>query len=115
MASTATRDLPIQQAGAGAGVYNTTRPLGSAAISALISNRIAAQHLYGRFAEEGSGMGKLPSFVVHPFGTALSQSMYLPAAILLIGVIASALFVRGGRATPGALAETDRVPLEPER
>ncbi len=75
----------------------------------------AAQHLGGGgFSEGGSGIGKLPSFAVYAFSTALSQSMYLPAAILLIGVVASALFVRGGRPTPDTIAEASRTPVEVE-
>ena len=49
LATTATRNLPMHQAGAGAGVYNTTRQvgavLGSAAIAALMESRLAAQGL----------------------------------------------------------------------
>jgi EmrB/QacA subfamily drug resistance transporter len=115
LASTAIRDLPVQQAGAGAGVYNTNRQigsvLGSATISALITNRLAAQHLGGGKFSEGASVSKLPSFIVHPFSTALSQSMYLPAAILLIGVVASALFVRG-KSRPGAHTDADQVAVD---
>jgi MFS family permease len=99
LASTATRNLPIHQAGAGAGVYNTTRQvgsvLGSAAISALISARMSAQGLgSGQFGEGGgTGMGHIPEQILDKFSTALGQAMILPGAILLIGVVASALFV----------------------
>ncbi|MFJ1457767.1 DHA2 family efflux MFS transporter permease subunit [Nocardia sp. N2S4-5] len=99
LASTATRNLPVHQAGAGAGVYNTTRQvgsvLGSAAISALVSARMTAQGLGDTSPSEGGGTaaGKLPEFIIDKFSTALGQSMLLPAAILLIGVAASALFI----------------------
>ncbi|MBF6448846.1 DHA2 family efflux MFS transporter permease subunit [Nocardia elegans] len=99
LASTATRNLPIHQAGAGAGVYNTTRQvgsvLGSAAISALVSARMSAQGLgSGQFGEGGgTGMGHIPEQILDKFSTALGQAMILPGAILLIGVVASALFV----------------------
>ncbi|HVX46849.1 MAG TPA: MDR family MFS transporter, partial [Mycobacteriales bacterium] len=47
LSTTATRNLPIQQAGAGSGVYNTTRQvgavLGSAAIAALMESRLSAK------------------------------------------------------------------------
>ena len=47
LSTTATRNLPPRQAGAGAGVYNTTRQigavLGSAAIAVLIQARLAAE------------------------------------------------------------------------
>ncbi|MEV5833764.1 DHA2 family efflux MFS transporter permease subunit [Nocardia sp. NPDC052112] len=102
LASTATHNLPIQLAGAGAGVYNTTRQvgsvLGSAAISALIAGRMSANGLGGgKITEGGAGQGPIPEFVKDAFSTALSQAVLLPAGILLIGVIASALFIRHGR------------------
>ncbi|QBS41114.1 DHA2 family efflux MFS transporter permease subunit [Nocardia sp. CS682] len=102
LATTATHNLPVQQAGAGAGVYNTTRQvgsvLGSAAISALIAARMSANGLGGgKVAEGGAGQGPIPEFVKDSFSTALGQSMLLPAGILLIGVIASALFIRHGK------------------
>ncbi len=47
LSTTATRNLPPRQAGAGSGVYNTTRQigavLGSAAIAVLIQARLAAE------------------------------------------------------------------------
>lgn len=105
LASTATHNLPVQQAGAGAGVYNTTRQvgsvLGSAAISALVAARLTANGLGGGpVAEGGAGQGPLPEFVKDSFSTALSQSTLLPAAVLLIGVAASLLFIRHGESAP---------------
>lgn len=98
LASTATHNLPVAQAGAGAGIYNTTRQvgsvLGSAAISALISSRMAAHGLGGgQVAEGGAGQGPIPPHILDEFSSALSQSMLLPACVLLIGVAASALFI----------------------
>ncbi|MBF6131839.1 DHA2 family efflux MFS transporter permease subunit [Nocardia otitidiscaviarum] len=113
LATTATHNLPVQQAGAGAGVYNTTRQvgsvLGSAAVAALLSARIAAQGLPSDspIGEGAPGMGAMPPEVLDKLSTALSQSMYLPASVLLIGVVAAALFV--GR--PGA----DQPKPEPAR
>lgn len=113
LASTATHNLPVQQAGAGAGIYNTTRQvgsvLGSAAISALISARIAAAGLGGGPAAEGMG-GPVPEFVRDKFSTALAESILLPAGVLLIGVVASALFVRHDRSANG----TGAAPKETE-
>eukprot|EP01133_Synstelium_polycarpum_P027977 gene27977-33850_t len=84
------------QAGAGAGVYNTTRQvgavLGSAAIGALITARLAAQGLTGGSSE--AGVGHLPEFVREPFSTAMSESIWLPAGVLLIGFVASVCFAR---------------------
>ncbi|TQM30789.1 DHA2 family efflux MFS transporter permease subunit [Nocardia bhagyanarayanae] len=105
LAATATHNLPVQQAGAGAGIYNTTRQvgsvLGSAAISALIAARMSANGLAGGApTAEGVGHGPVPPQILGEFSSALSESILLPAAILLIGVIASALFIRHGAATP---------------
>ncbi|MET9028345.1 DHA2 family efflux MFS transporter permease subunit [Nocardia sp. NPDC004168] len=113
LASTATHNLPVQLAGAGAGVYNTTRQvgsvLGSAAISALVAARMTANGLGGGpVAEGGAGRGPLPKFVKDAFSTALGQSALLPAAVLLIGVAASVLFIRHGESAPPRL-EKERV------
>ncbi|MEU6191848.1 DHA2 family efflux MFS transporter permease subunit [Nocardia sp. NPDC047038] len=113
LASTATHNLPVQLAGAGAGVYNTTRQvgsvLGSAAISALVAARMTANGLGGGpVAEGGAGRGPLPEFVKDAFSTALGQSALLPAAVLLIGVAASVLFIRHGESAPPRL-EKERV------
>ncbi|TSE01874.1 DHA2 family efflux MFS transporter permease subunit [Skermania sp. ID1734] len=95
LSATATHDLPLDQAGAGSGIYNTTRQvgsvLGSAAISALITARMSANGLH---SSTNQNSGALPAFVVHPFSSALAESMLLPAAILVVGCCASALFAR---------------------
>ncbi|MEV6767075.1 DHA2 family efflux MFS transporter permease subunit [Nocardia sp. NPDC051030] len=116
LASIATHNLPVQLAGAGAGIYNTTRQvgsvLGSAGVSALLAARISAQNLgSGPIGEGmgGGGLSHLPPEVKGPIlekmSTALSQSMYLPAGILLIGVVASALFI-GHTASAGGKTAT---------
>ena len=106
LATTATHGLPLHQAGAGAGVYNTTRQvgsvLGSAAIGALVAARMSAEGLSGAPAGEGMGAGPVPEPVREAFSAALSQSTYLPAALLLIGVVASALFIRNSATGPAA-------------
>ncbi|GGK47182.1 DHA2 family efflux MFS transporter permease subunit [Nocardia camponoti] len=101
LAAVATHNLPVAQAGAGAGIYNTMRQvgavLGSAAISALISARMAANHLPDIPVAEGGG-GSLPPHIVDEFSTSLAQSMLLPAGVLIVGVVASSLFVSHQRA-----------------
>ena len=98
LAATATRNLPMDLAGAGAGVYNATRQvgavLGSAAIAVLMDARLAAQ-LPGLSAgsPEGGGGGKLPAPLHVPFSTAMSQSMLLPAGMMVVGFVAVMLFV----------------------
>jgi EmrB/QacA subfamily drug resistance transporter len=104
--ATATRNLPVRQAGAGAGIYNATRQvgavLGSAAIAVLMDSRLAAEGL--KFSPtEGIG-GSLPAPVVGPFSDAMASSVLLPAAVLLAGLLASLAFERprhqGERTTP---------------
>ena len=98
LATTATRNLQPRQAGAGAGIYNTTRTvgsvLGSAAIAAFMQARLVA-NLPGMAEASGGevGDGMLPPAVVGGFSTAMAQSILLPAAVILVGVIA-VLFLR---------------------
>lgn len=91
LATTATRNLPPRQAGAGAGIYNTTRTvgsvLGSAAIAAFMQGRLDAQFPHATGNTTGFGGGKLPSFVVDGFATAMAQAILLPAAVMALGVI----------------------------
>jgi MFS family permease len=80
--ATATRNLPMHQAGAGAGIDNATRQvgaeLGSAAIAVLMDARLAAQGL--TFSPSEAGGGTLPAQVFAPFSEAMSQAMLLPPA-----------------------------------
>ncbi|WP_446665834.1 DHA2 family efflux MFS transporter permease subunit [Flexivirga sp. B27] len=98
---TATRTLPPQRAGAGAGVYNMTRQvgavIGSAAIAAVMESRLHA-HLgasAGSYsATEGSGGAAvhLPAVVADGFSRAMGESLYLPAALAIVAVAAVAFF-----------------------
>lgn len=73
--STAMRRLEIASAGAGSGVYNTTRQvgavLGSAAIGALMQARIVA---------------------TGDIGQAVADAMFLPAVVVLLGGLATMAF-----------------------
>ncbi|MDO9497954.1 MAG: MFS transporter, partial [Nocardioides sp.] len=93
--ATATRNLPLHQAGAGAGVYNATRQvgavLGAAGVAVLIDSRLTAQGLPTSFTPEG-GASQLPDVVQGPFAEAMAQAMLLPPAILVLGLLASLLF-----------------------
>jgi EmrB/QacA subfamily drug resistance transporter len=99
LAATATRNLPLSSAGAGSGIYNTTRQvgavLGSAAIAALIEARLSA-NLPGvpqDMSQRTAGV-KLPPQVADGFATAMSQTLLLPAAVLLIGFAPALAFTK---------------------
>jgi MFS family permease len=99
LSATATRNLPMRSAGAGAGIYNTTRQvgavLGSAAIAALIDSRLAV-NLPGmpHDASPQAAGHALPPQVADGFATAMSQALLLPAAVLLVGLVAVLLYQR---------------------
>jgi EmrB/QacA subfamily drug resistance transporter len=97
LATTATRNLAPRQAGAGAGIYNTMRTigsvLGSASIAAFMQARLEANLPGAADASVGFDEGALPPQVAEPFSAAMSQAILLPAAVLLIGVVA-VLFLR---------------------
>ena len=99
--ATATRNLPVQLAGAGAGVYNATRQvgsvLGSAAIAVLIDARLAAEGLPA-FKGEGSTGGSIPAAYLDRFNDAMAATLYLPGAVLVIGFVAAICFERPGHA-----------------
>jgi EmrB/QacA subfamily drug resistance transporter len=98
LAATATRNLPVTQAGAGSGIYNTTRQvgavLGSAAIAALMSARLAAEipGFSGVVGEAHAAGGSLPVAVETGFVAAMSQSLLLPAIVIAVGIVLVACF-----------------------
>lgn len=97
LGATAIRNLPAHLAGAGSGVYNTTRQvgsvLGSASIAAFMSARVTAEMPTGAAsAASGGDVTHLPQFLHLPFATAMAQSMLLPAFVALFGVIAAMFF-----------------------
>ncbi|MGC4175691.1 MFS transporter [Demequina sp.] len=99
LGSTATRNLPMKAAGAGAGIYNTTRQvggvLGSAAIATVIVNRIAANlgDIGGAPQGESSSL-ELPEPLKEGFTTAMTQTLIVPAIVLFIGALIALWFVR---------------------
>ena len=101
LGATATRNLPARLAGAGSGVYNTNRQvgsvLGSAAMAACMSWRIRAEMPgapVGSTPAGESDVTDLPPSLHEPFAAAMSQSVLLPAFAALFGVVA-ALFLVG--------------------
>lgn len=103
LAATANRNLPLTQAGAAAGVYNTVRQvgsvIGSAAIFGLLQMRMS-EYLPGMKLGEGSrgDMSQLPEPVLNHiksgFSDAIGETLYLPAAMLLLAAAVSWFFVR---------------------
>ena len=80
--STATRNLPMADAGAGSGVYNTARQvgavLGSAGIAMMMEARLAAN----------------PAQTPEGYAAAMGESLLLPAAVVVVGLVAVLCFVR---------------------
>lgn len=100
MSISATRNLSPRQAGAGSGVFNTLRQigavLGSAAIAAMMQARIqdnlSSVHPAGKtggapVAVDPGAAGSLPEPFLAPFATAMGQSLWLPAAVVLVGFV----------------------------
>jgi MFS family permease len=98
--TTATRNLPMAQAGAGAGVYNTTRQigavLGSAGIAVLMQSRLSALLPGSSSADEV--VSHLPAAVHAGFSKAMAEALLLPAVVLLVGLAAVAAFANPRRA-----------------
>ena len=109
LGTTATRNLPPRLAGAGSGVYNTTRQvgsvLGSASMAAFMASRVSAEMPAappGAAPRGESDVMHLPAFLHTPFAAAMSQSILLPAFVALFGVVA-AIFMVGALPTRSAI------------
>lgn len=102
LAATATRGLAPHLAGAGSGVYNATRQvgsvLGSAGMAAFMTSRISAElpAAPGGAPQAEGAVSALPPFLHPAFSTAMSQSLLLPAFVALFGVVGAA-FLLGPR------------------
>lgn len=107
LSTTATRKLPLRQAGAGAGIYNTTRTigsvLGSASIAAFMQSRLEANlpGLGDAPAGIASG-GALPPAIAEGFAAGMAQTMLLPACVMVIAVVASMFLGRYSDDVPDA-------------
>ena len=119
LGATATRNLPARLAGAGSGVYNATRQvgsvLGSASMAGFMSARIKAELPAGPPGAASPGQADvmhLPDFLRAPFGIAMAQSILLPAFVALLGVLA-AIFLVGpvSRTAP----QDSGIPSDPAR
>ena len=95
ISTSATRNLPMSQAGAAAGVYNTTRQvgavLGSAGIAVLMQARHRRRAARRRRCDE-SAAAALPPALHAGFSAAMAQALLLPAAVLVAGLVAALCF-----------------------
>ncbi|MFJ6415998.1 DHA2 family efflux MFS transporter permease subunit [Paeniglutamicibacter sp. NPDC091659] len=113
---TATRDLGQADAGAGSGIYNTTRQvgavLGSALIALMMESRISAESqkavaaiaktgsdgassiVLGTGGEPGMG-GVVPEFLHQAFSLALGQSLLLPGLVAIAASLVALMFRKG--------------------
>jgi EmrB/QacA subfamily drug resistance transporter len=122
IATTANRNLPQSSAGAGSGVFNTTRQvgavIGSSALAALMTSRITADltaalppHTdMSRLQQGAGGSMHLPEFLRQAFTDAMSETMLLPASVILIAAVCAIFFVkplhlRGADGGAGAAAD----------
>jgi len=94
LAMSATHHLPPARAGAGAGVYNTVRQVGStlgSAIMATLMNATLTAHGVSSAIVMGHQIGvALPPSVSAEFSRAMAQSLYLPCAVALVGAVCAA-------------------------
>jgi EmrB/QacA subfamily drug resistance transporter len=97
LSTTATRKLPPRMAGAGAGIYNTTRTIGSvigsAAVAAFMQSRLEANMPGLGDAPVSQTGGSMPAPIAEAFSSAMAQTMILPACAIVIALVA-ALFLR---------------------
>jgi EmrB/QacA subfamily drug resistance transporter len=98
LAATANRNLPLHLAGAGAGVYNATRQVGSvlgtAAIAVLMDSRIS-HYLPGAASHGEAGAAKIADpAVAQLFSNAMRDSMWLTVGLYAVGLVAVMLFER---------------------
>lgn len=101
----ATRNLDPRLAGAGSSVYNTTRQIGavigSAAIAAMMSSQLASKLGGAAGAAGPDGVaaptqvtGPLPATLHEPFAQAMSNSIWLPCAVIGAGAVAACFFAK---------------------
>ncbi|MGC5614746.1 DHA2 family efflux MFS transporter permease subunit [Georgenia sp. Z1491] len=104
MSTSATRRLPLQRAGAGSGVYNTMRQvgsvLGSAGIAWAMDWRVSV-HLPGGL--DRTTDGTLTGASADAYTRALGEAMLLPAAVSVVGMVAAFLLVGPDSAGRGLL------------
>jgi EmrB/QacA subfamily drug resistance transporter len=117
LGATATRNLPMTSAGAGAGVYNTTRQvgavLGSAAVAAIIQARLIAHGLPTSLSGGSQSGGKsMPQQIQGPFSDSMSQSLLLPVAAFVVGFVLVLFFQKPSHAGHSGARAAEQVPAQ---
>ncbi|WP_449278458.1 DHA2 family efflux MFS transporter permease subunit [Leucobacter sp. GX24907] len=102
LASITTFGLSRELAGAGSGVYNTSRQvgavLGAAAMAALMESRLrawlgeTATAAGGMGGEGGSGLAALPEPLREGFSHAMAESILMPMGIIIVGAAITLMF-----------------------
>jgi hypothetical protein len=118
ISTTVTRNLTPRDAGAGSGVYNTTRQigavLGSASIAVLMQARLTAELPKQPGGSSSGGefgaIGALPEFLHAGFTTAMAQSLLLPASIAILGAVIVMFFAKPSTVTGWDHPRTGSVP-----
>jgi MFS family permease len=105
LAATASRNLPERLAGVASGVFTTTRQigavLGSAGVGVLLAGQLARD-----LGEVGVPAGQevavtgLPATAHAAFSAATATTMLLPAAVLVVGLVAALCFAGPLRPSP---------------
>ncbi|MCV7225268.1 MFS transporter [Mycolicibacterium komossense] len=95
LTATANRNLDVDLAGVGSGVYNTTRQVGGVLGSAIVG--VFMQRQVDRYipavlppgAQQAAAhtLGALPDVVRGPFAHAMGTSLYVPAIALAVGFV----------------------------
>jgi EmrB/QacA subfamily drug resistance transporter len=104
LTATANRNLPLQVAGTGSGVYNMTRQvggvLGSAAVGVFMQHQVESRfEQFTSATPAGTGdptqsTGPLPELLRGPFAEAMGTSIFLPAIALVVGFVVVQFFAR---------------------
>lgn len=99
LASITTFGLNLELAGAGSGVYNTSRQvgavLGSAAMASLMQMRLDArlgEKQAEAASESGGTLGQLPGVLQADYASAMADSLLLPTVVILIGAVLTLFF-----------------------
>lgn len=106
LSATANRNLPMHQAGAGAGVYNTTRQvgavLGSAAVALLLDVLLRDAGLAGASSSpDGGGTGAMPQHLAIAYTDVFRETLMIVPVILAIGFAVALFLVLPKHLRPG--------------